>query len=208
MDASHFDNWAEDYENDVRESNQAESYPFAGYDRVLDRIACFVLAEPVGKILDLGTGSGTLASRLYDAGWEISAVDFSEEMLKQARERMPEASFLIADFSKALPKELNGQKFDFIVMTYAFHHIEYEKQVDFLRSLLPFLTENGKILLGDISFETKEDLENVKLQSDGVWDDEEFYPIIEELRAQLPDLHFEHEVISLCAAVMKLSLKV
>ena len=160
------------------------------------------MAEPVGKILDLGTGSGTLASRLYDAGWKISAVDFSEEMLKQAHERMPEASFLIADFSKALPKELDGHKFDFIVMTYAFHHLEYEKQADFLRSLLPFLTENGKILIGDISFETKMDLEKAKLQSDGVWDDEEFYPIIEELRAQLPDLHLEQEGISLGAAVV------
>lgn len=208
MDASHFDDWAEDYENDVRESNQTESYPFAGYDRVLDRIACFVLAEPVGRVLDLGTGSGTLACRLYDAGWKISAVDFSEEMLKQARERMPEASFLIADFAKELPKELDGQKFDFIVMTYAFHHIEYEKQVDFLRSLLPLLTENGKILIGDISFETKKDFEKAKLQSGGEWDDEEFYPIVEELRAQLPDLHFEHEVISFCATVMRIGLNV
>ena len=208
MDASHFDNWAEDYDNDVRESNQAESYPFAGYDRVLDRIAGFVLAEPVGKILDLGTGSGTLASRFYDEGWKISAVDFSEEMIKQARERMPEARFLIADFAKELPKELDGQKFDFIVMTYAFHHLDYEKQANFLRLLLPFLTENGKILIGDISFETKMDFEKAKLQSGGEWDDEEFYPIVEELRAQLPDLHFEHEVISFCATVMRIGLKV
>ena len=208
MDASHFDNWAENYDDDVRESNQAESYPFAGYERVLDRIASYVLAVPVGKILDLGTGSGTLASRFYDAGWEISAVDFSEEMLKQARERMPEARFLIADFAKALPKELDGQKFEFIVMTYAFHHLEYEKQADFLRSLLPFLKENGKILIGDISFETKMDLEKAKLQSGEEWDDEEFYPIIEGLREQLPDLHFEYEVISFCATVMRIGLKV
>ena len=205
MDASHFDNWAENYDDDVRESNQAESYPFAGYERVLDRIASFVFAVPVGKILDLGTGSGTLASRFYDAGWEISAVDFSEEMLKQARERMTEARFLIADFAEALPKELDGQKFEFIVMTYAFHHLEYEKQADFLRSLLPFLKENGKILVGDISFETKKDFDKAKLQSGEEWDDEEFYPIIEGLRAQLPDLHFEHEVISFCATVMRIS---
>lgn len=208
MDANHFDRWAENYDYDVRESDQAESYPFAGYERVLDRIAVFVLAEPVGKMLDLGTGSGTLASRFYDAGWKISAVDFSEEMLKQARESMPEARFLIADFTKALPKELDGEKFDFIVMTYAFHHLEYEKQADFLRSLLPLLIENGKILLGDISFETKEGFEKVKLQSGEEWDDEEFYPIVEELRAQLPDLHFEHEVISFCATVMRIGLKV
>ena len=205
MDASLFDNWADNYDNDVKASDQAESYPFAGYERVLDIIEKLVLTEPVGKVLDLGTGSGTLASRFYDEGWGISAIDFSEEMLKQARERMPEARFLIADFAKVLPKELDGEKFDFIVMTYAFHHIEYEKQADFLRSLLPLLTENGKILLGDISFETKEDMEKAKLKSGEGWDDEEFYPIIEELRAQLPDLHFEHEVISFCATVMRIS---
>jgi putative AdoMet-dependent methyltransferase len=205
MDAPHFDNWAKNYDNDVMESKQAETYPFAGYDHVLDTIARLVLAEKSGKILDLGAGSGMLSSRFYDAGWEVTAVDFSEEMLKQARERMPEASFLIADFAKALPKDLEGQKFDFIVMTYAFHHIDAEKQAHFLRSLLPFLTENGKILLGDISFETKEDLEKVKLQSGEGWDDEEFYPIIEELRAQLPDLQFEYEVISFCATVMEIT---
>lgn len=87
---------------------------------MLDRISGLVLAHEPSQLLYLGTGSGTLAARFYQAGWQVTAVDFSEEMLNQARQRMPNAVFILSNFSSGLPQELAGRSFDFIVMTYAF----------------------------------------------------------------------------------------
>ena len=204
-DANDFDRWAESYDEDVIQSDQAETFPFAGYAQVLDRISNLVLAKEPGQLLDLGTGSGTLASRFYQAGWQVTAVDFSDEMLNQARQRMPNAVFVLSDFSVDLPQELVGSSFDFIVMTYAFHHLVYGKQADFIRSLMPLVTKNGKILIGDIAFETQTDLKVCQKRFPGDWDEEEFYPILSEIKAQLPELQVDYEVVSFCAGVFRVS---
>ncbi|MDD3474097.1 MAG: class I SAM-dependent methyltransferase [Syntrophaceae bacterium] len=107
-DANAFDQWADSYDEDVAQSDQAETFPFAGYAQVLDRITTQVLANEPGNLLDIGTGSGVLAARLYQAGWQITAVDFSEEMLNQARQRMPRAEFILSDFSAGLAKGFQG----------------------------------------------------------------------------------------------------
>ena len=204
-DSEVFDRWADNYDDDVAQSDQAETFPFAGYGKVLDTISRKVLSRKPGHLLDIGTGSGILAARFYHAGWEVTALDFSEEMLRQARQRMPAAKFILSDFSNELSQELSGMSFDFITMTYALHHLRYEKQAEFIRSLIPLLRENGRIMVGDIAFETLSDLEACQKRFPGEWDEDEFYPIIEELRAQLPNLHFEYEVISFCATVMRIT---
>lgn len=204
-DANDFDHWAERYDEDVTQSDQAATFPFAGYNQVIERVAKLVLAQEPGQLLDFGTGSGNLAVRLYEAGWKVTAVDFSEEMLKQARHRMPHATFIVSDFSAGFPKELAGSSFDFIIMTYAFHHLAYEKQAEFLRSLALHLRNDSKILIGDIAFETQSDLEGCQKRFPGDWDDGEFYPILTEIQAQLPDLRVEYEVISFCAGIFQVS---
>ena len=204
-DANAFDHWADSYDEDVTQSDQAGTFPFAGYAQVLDRIATQVLAHKPAKLLDVGTGSGVLAARFYQAGCQITAVDFSEEMLNQARQRMPTAEFILSDFSAGLTKRLAGRLFDFIVMTYALHHLEYKKQVEFLRSLLALLKEDGKILIGDICFETQSDLAVCQKRFPGEWDEDEFYPILSEIQQHLPETRVAYEVVSFCSGVVQIS---
>ncbi|NLB71359.1 MAG: methyltransferase domain-containing protein [Chloroflexi bacterium] len=204
-DANAFDHWANNYDEDVFQSDHDATFPFAGYARVLARITRLVLTRKPGKLLDIGTGSGTLAARFYQAGWNITAVDFSEEMLKQARLRMPGASFFVHDFSTGLPQVLLERSYDFIVMTYALHHLEYKEQVEFLHSLLPILRENGKILIGDIAFETQSDLDACQRRFADAWDEEEFYPVFTELQRQLLEFKIDFEVVSFCAGVIQIS---
>lgn len=46
------------------------------------------------KVLDLGSGSGTLARELVDAGFQVTGVDFSAQMVDIARKKVPEAEFV------------------------------------------------------------------------------------------------------------------
>lgn len=47
-----------------------------------------------GLVVDLGCGSGALSRRLVDAGYTAFGVDFSPDMVKLARENVPEAEFV------------------------------------------------------------------------------------------------------------------
>lgn len=50
-----------------------------------------------GRVLDLCCGTGNLAQRLASRGYAVTGVDFSGEMLRFAREKVPEGVFLQAD---------------------------------------------------------------------------------------------------------------
>ena len=202
LDKTGFDQWAEGYDRSVEESEAAEQYPFAGYQRVLETI-CRRVREGEGKaVLDLGVGTGELSRRLYEQGCQITGVDFSAQMLEAAREKMPGAELLQADFSRGLPPELAGRRFDFILCTYAIHHLDGGQKLRLIRSALDHLPDGGMLLIGDGACATREELEACRARCGGAWDPDECYPVAEELRAAFPGLEFEP--ISFCSGVLTL----
>ena len=74
------------------------------------------------------------------------------------------------------------------------------KKIAFLFELRNYLKENGKIIIEDVAFETRKDLEKCKLSVGNAWDDNEIYFVVEELRKDLPHLSFTQ--ISDCAGVL------
>ena len=64
-----FDLWADDY--DVGVSDEDGTYPFAGYKEILNEIYNRVLTGSGHKVLDIGFGTGTLTTKLYDQGCTI-----------------------------------------------------------------------------------------------------------------------------------------
>lgn len=48
-----------------------------------------------GLVVDLGCGSGLTARRLTDAGYDVTGVDISSEMVELARSNAPDASFVV-----------------------------------------------------------------------------------------------------------------
>jgi SAM-dependent methyltransferase len=54
-----------------------------------------------GVVVDLGCGSGILARKLTDAGYDVLGVDASGPMLDIARERAPDARFVQASLHEA-----------------------------------------------------------------------------------------------------------
>lgn len=195
-----FDLWADDYDESVGLSDEENTYPFAGYKEVLNSIYNEVLALGCKNVLDIGFGTGTLTKRLYDRGLEIYGQDFSGEMIKIAQEKMPKAKFFAGDFTKDLVDLLKDNKYDAVIATYSLHHLTDEEKISFIKSLLTLLNPGGEILIGDVAFESRKDLEACKETSKDYWDEEEFYFVYEDLKKYFEGLTFEK--YSFCAGVL------
>jgi putative AdoMet-dependent methyltransferase len=205
LDNRGFDLWADRYDVSVGLSDESGAYPFAGYKEALNLIYNKIMSHRGARVLDIGLGTGVLAARLYAGGHEITGLDFSPEMLRLAGAKMPGARLLEHDFAGGLPPALDGETFDFIVSTYALHHLGDAAKAAFLAALLPRLRPGGAILLGDIGFQTRADLEACRAACGRAWDGEEFYPVYAELAAALRGIgRTECRQVSHCALVMEI----
>lgn len=197
-----FDLWANEYDKSVGLSDEDGTYPFAGYKAVLNEIYNRILSSDAKTVLDIGFGTGTLTSKLYEQDCEIYGQDFSEKMIELAQAKMPNALLYQGDFSKGLVKPLTKQKYDAIVATYSLHHLTNEQKVEMIRDLRLLLNEEGCIYIGDVAFETREALQNCRNEVGDGWDTDEIYFVYEELKKEFPNMQFEAK--SYCAGVLTL----
>ncbi|MCL2187658.1 MAG: class I SAM-dependent methyltransferase [Defluviitaleaceae bacterium] len=204
-----FDLWADGYDASVNMSDEDNTYPFAGYKNILNAIYGTIMAAAPAKVLDIGIGTGTLASKLYTQGNIITGVDFSQKMLETTQIKMPGARLIQHDFTKALPQELNGESFDFIVSTYALHHLTDAEKTAFIRTLLRHLSENGAIIIGDVGFPSRVALNECHANhAEDEWDDDEFYFVFDELQAALRDVcKMTFHPYSFCAGIIEITPK-
>jgi len=202
---SEFDLWAAGYDEDVRESDAKGEYPFAGYAKLMHAIYNKVMANAPARILDVGIGTGTLSAALYNGGCEIVGTDFAPEMLKIAQGKMPNARLLQWDFSSGvIPPDLANEKFDFIISTYALHHLTDADKLKLIPLLKSLLHENGVILIGDIGFPTPEDLQKCEEAYTDLIDYDEFFFIVSELAKQV-NFPVKCQQISYCCVLLEIS---
>ena len=202
LNGKEFDLWADGYDKAVGISDEESTYPFAGYKKVLGFIFKTIMETANAVVLDIGFGTGTLTTKLYEQGCSIYGQDFSTRMIALASEKMPYAHLYQGDFSKGLVEPLRDRRYDYIVATYSLHHLTDTQKRVFLSELRDHLKENGKIIIGDVAFETRKDLERCRLAAGDAGDDDEIYFVAEELRKDLPGLSFTQ--ISDCAGVLML----
>ena len=80
---------------------QRKRYPSL---KLLEKISRYL--KKGNSVLDLGCGAGIPVSKyLFDKGFKVVGIDFSEGMLKLARENVPKASFKKMDMTKMSFKE-------------------------------------------------------------------------------------------------------
>ena len=142
-----FDLWADGYDKAVGISDEENTYPFAGYKKVLGFIFQTILASENATVLDIGFGTGTLTTKLYERGCTLYGQDFSSRMIALASEKMPNAHLYQGDFSKGLVEPLRNCRYDFIVAKYSLHHLTDVQKRVFLSELRNHLKENGKIII-------------------------------------------------------------
>ncbi len=197
-----FDLWADDYDKSVGLSDEDGTYPFAGYKAILNEIYNRVLNASAKTVLDIGFGTGTLTSKLYEQGCTIYGQDFSDRMIALAQDKMPHARLFQGDFSNGLVEALMQQKYDAIIATYSLHHLTDMQKVTFLESLLLRLNEGGCIYIGDVAFENRAALQKCMQETGDEWDGEEIYFVYDEIKAHFHSLRFEQ--MSECAGLLTL----
>jgi putative AdoMet-dependent methyltransferase len=204
-----FNLWADGYDKTVQLSEENNQYPFAGYKTILNTIFNEIMQKNETSVLDIGFGTGVLTSKLYEKDHEIDGLDFSSKMIEIAQSKMPQANLIEWNLSRGLPATIKNKKYDSIVSTYVLHHLTDDKKVELIEELLTLLTEEGKIYIGDIAFETRVQLESCRLNSLSYWDDEEFYFVHEELNSRLNNLcKCEFYPLSHCGGVFIISKRV
>lgn len=203
MNHQEFDLWADGYDKDVGISDEGNTYPFAGYKKVLGTIFQTIMQTPGAEVLDIGFGTGTLTAKLYGQGCSIYGQDFSEKMLELAAARMPGAHLYVGDFTEGLAAPLRNWKYDFIISTYALHHLTDSQKCVFLSELRGSLKETGRILIEDVAFRTRADLNRCRQEAGDEWDEDEIYFVAEEMRDAFPELSFTQ--ISHCAGILTLA---
>ncbi|MDP2684041.1 MAG: class I SAM-dependent methyltransferase [bacterium] len=100
---------------------------------------------PLGKVLDLGCGTGRYSLYLDSLGHSVTGIDISEDMIKLAREKSRKVQFIQGDI-RNLPFEDN--RFDIVVSGLAVHYVKnLEKTInEFSRVLRP----GGQLVISSI----------------------------------------------------------
>lgn len=97
------------------------------------------------RVLDLGCGGGYESMRLIQAGaQEVVGVDFSEESIRIAQERCPQACFKLMDFRQLDSREFS--KFDGIFACASLIHIKQEELPKLFQQMRGVLKEKGFVV--------------------------------------------------------------
>ncbi|WP_405170894.1 methyltransferase domain-containing protein [Paenibacillus sp. FSL H8-0280] len=134
---------------DSNDTVQSSFYLYHNYDEALEQTAHWISPALGEKGLDIGTGTGNLAGKLLQHGADMTAIDQSREMLRRCRTKYPEMHVKLGNFL-ALP--FADHSFDFVVSSFAFHHLSPDQQLLALQEMQRVLTSRGRIGLTDLMF--------------------------------------------------------
>ncbi|MDR2196871.1 MAG: methyltransferase domain-containing protein [Coriobacteriales bacterium] len=207
MERSEFDSWSHRYDSDVRICDEAGRFPFAGHDKVLQKVYQGVASSSKSRILDLGCGHGSLAKRLYNDGHVVVGVDYSQNMIDVARGEMPLATFYLHDLKLGLPDELFGERFDVVISTYALHHLNMDEKIALIMQVSKIASQCGMLLIGDVAFQTEKELVSCRGRNEALWDYEEEYILFDDLRERLPFRDVSFQKISFCSGIVQIKFQ-
>ena len=200
MENKKYDLWADGYGASIHLLNDQDEYPVAGYADLLGEVYRLVRESGAKTVLDVGFGTGILTRKLYEDGCTIYGVDASEHLVEAGREDMPNAKLYVGDYSLGLPLRLTNETYDIIISTYALHHLDHYEKQELFEDMLRQLNPGGKVIIGDLAFETEAEMKAFRDANREKWLDEDMYLVYEE--AERDFHHIKWEKISKCAGIV------
>ncbi|WP_332237780.1 class I SAM-dependent methyltransferase [Sporolactobacillus sp. KGMB 08714] len=143
-----FERWADHYDRSVHGGSPEYREVFRDYDSILEEVA----KQAEGTVLEFGTGTGNLSTKLLDAGLTVFGVEPSEKMRSKAHDKLPDLKLFDGDF---LDFPVPDRPVDTIVSSYAFHHLTDEEKGDAITKYNRLLPVHGKIVFADTLFENE-----------------------------------------------------
>lgn len=159
-----FNTWAANYDQSLAAGTAPIS--FEGYEDVLAETVVLAKVAPGMSVLDLGTGTGNLAARFVMVGCEVWGMDFSENMLAKAQQKLSSLHPVLADLrDETWPQSLT-RRFDRIVSAYVWHDFNLTYKMELLRRLTEqFLASQGRVVIADIAYPDQ----TARTQAGGYW---------------------------------------
>ena len=149
-------------EVDVYDSSHADFRDIkAESNRVLDTLAI----KKGDTIIDFGSGTGTFVVEAARRGARVHAIDVSQTMLARAKSKADQEGVSGIEFHNAgfLTFEHPDSSVDFIVSTFAFHHLpDFWKGVS-LKRIYRMLKAGGHFYIHDVIIEETDSLKNIAL---------------------------------------------
>ncbi|MCF6242172.1 MAG: methyltransferase domain-containing protein [Bacteroidales bacterium] len=96
------------------------------------------------KVLEIGCGTGIFTNKVYEmTKAQITAIDISEDLLTQAKEKLPKVNFKIED---AMALSFKDNSFDVVYGSSILHHLDFEKS---LTEIIRVLKPKGKLIFAE-----------------------------------------------------------
>lgn len=97
------------------------------------------------SVLDIGVGSGSWALELHKQGAQVTGIDFSQKMLKKAKDRCPREITILQADALALP--FPDQSFDIVTSSLVLHGPGKEKREKILKEMMR--VSRGTLIIND-----------------------------------------------------------
>jgi SAM-dependent methyltransferase len=143
-----------------------------------------------GRVLDAGCGAGEKSIYLAKQGLKVTAIDFSEEMIRLAKERAPGIDFLVKDITE--PLHIEGV-YDGVFAQAVLLHIPKAEVRRVIKNITSSLKQKGYFYLAVKAMREGGVEEEIRKEDEYGYEYERFfsYYTIEEMREHLVVLGFK-----------------
>ena len=147
------------------------------------------LLPPGASVLDIGCGAGHKSMYLSQHGLQVTGADFSEEMIRIAREQVPNAEFKVLDLYEV---DTVDKMFDCVFAQAVLLHIPKKNIAAILQKIKNLLKEGGLFYFAVKEQREGTSDERVVVESDYGYEYERFFSYfsIPELEKFLSDAGF------------------
>ena len=132
----HYGYWPDD--------KTATAQNFAGAQARYSQLIIDHIPDGVNHILDVGSGSGSLAQKLINLGYKVDCVVPSEFLAKKIKDKLGKNSIIHVCKFEDLEE---SQSYDLILFSESFQYVLMEQSINKIVSMLP---KNGHLLICDV----------------------------------------------------------